>query len=237
MGALHNTWSPRMGIFIPTRNRPQNIEDLLFACKETNFDFHNHRIYIVVDSDDDYLNDYHDAVSGWSVSMKVFERDGKGMAKPLNKAIKESGRWHKYLMFMGDDHRPRTENWDLKIVEALSELGTGLVYPNDLLQGKNLATSVAMTANIAEAMDWAMVPPNMIHLYLDNFWMQLGRDLNALKYLDDVVLEHLHPVAGKAEWDEGYKAVNSEEVYSADAKAFDAYIKGEEYQNLLAALR
>ena len=191
---------------------------------------------MIVDSDDEMLNDYHDAV-GDKVSLKVYKREGKGMAKPLNKAVGEMGRWHKYLMFMGDDHRPRTDNWDVKIIEALDSLGTGLAYPNDLFQGKNLATCVAMTQNIAEAMGWAMVPPNMIHLYLDNFWMQLGNDLGALKYLDDVVVEHLHPVAGKAQWDAGYQEVNAEEVYSADAKAFESYIRSEEYQNLLKALR
>jgi len=72
---------------------------------------------------------------------------------------------------------------------------------------------------------------------LDNFWMTLGKDLNALRYIPEVVLEHLHPVAGKAEWDEGYRDVNAEEVYSADKKALDDYLASDAYRYLLEKLR
>jgi hypothetical protein len=82
-----------------------------------------------------------------------------------------------------------------------------------------------------------MVPPNMKHLYLDNFWKKLGEDLGALTYLEDVIVEHMHPVAGKAEWDEGYREVNAQEVYSADALAYKNYIESEGYQVLLKKLR
>jgi hypothetical protein len=77
----------------------------------------------------------------------------------------------------------------------------------------------------------------MKHLYLDNFWKALGEDLGNLAYLPQVIIEHLHPVAGKAEWDEGYRAVNAQEVYSFDRLMFDNYIKSEDYQVLLKTLR
>jgi hypothetical protein len=67
--------------------------------------------------------------------------------------------------------------------------------------------------------------------------MTLGKDLNALRYIPEVVLEHLHPIAGKAEWDEGYKDVNAQEIYSADKKAFDDYLASNAYSKLLEALR
>lgn len=224
-----------LAILIPSRGRPQNIEDLLFSCRETGFNFDKNKIYVIIDDDDEMINDYHQA-AGRDASVIVYKREGKGMAKPLNKAVKEYGAYSNNLMFMGDDHRPRTDFWDQRIIDALGELKTGLVYPNDMFQGKNLATCVAMTSSVAEAMGWAMVPPNMIHLYLDNFWMRLGNDIRALKYLEDVVVEHLHPIAGKAQWDEGYKEVNAQEVYSADEKAFSAYIQSEEYQKLVKVL-
>ena len=47
----------------------------------------------------------------------------------------------------------------------------------------------------------------------------------------------MHPVAGKAEWDEGYREVNAQEVYSADALAYSNYIKSEAYEVLLKKLR
>jgi hypothetical protein len=82
-----------------------------------------------------------------------------------------------------------------------------------------------------------MVPPNMIHLYLDNFWMKLGNDLGKLKYIPEVILEHMHPIAGKAEMDQGYLDVNAPEIYSVDLAAFTNYIASREYHKLLESLQ
>ena len=158
------------------------------------------------------------------------------MAKPLNFAANLMRDKYRHFAFLGDDHRPRTKNWDLHFINALDELGTGLVYGDDLLQGENLATAVAMSGDIVRALN-GMVPQGMIHLYLDNFWMTLGKDLNALRYLPEVIIEHLHPIAGKAEWDDQYREVNAQEVFSADKQALDDYLASAEYQQLLEALR
>jgi hypothetical protein len=55
--------------------------------------------------------------------------------------------------------------------------------------------------------------------------------------MPEVVIEHLHPVAGKGEWDDQYREVNAEEVYSADAIAFKEYMASNAYQELLLVLR
>ena len=217
-----------LAIIVPTRGRPLNIEDLLFSLQETNT---VSDLWLVLDDDDPEIDHYTEL----GAKALIFPREGKGMAKPLNKAAMHLLDQYRHFAFLGDDHRPRTDKWDEFFIAELDLLGTGLVYGNDLLQGENLPTAVAMTGDIVQELK-GMVPPGLIHLYLDNFWMQLGKDLGAFSYLGHVILEHLHPIAGKAEWDEGYKAVNAEEVYSADAKAFHEYITGDDYQNLLKAL-
>ena len=215
-------------ILVPSRGRPQNIEDLLFSLQETKT---ASELIVIVDDDDETLDQYIEL--GCKVMM--IAKQGKGMARPLNFAANVFKDDYRHFAFIGDDHRPRTEYWDQKLIDALDEVGTGIAYGNDLLQGENLPTAVAMSGDIVRALK-GMVPPGFIHLYLDNFWMQLGRDLKSFIYLPDVIIEHLHPVAGKAEWDENYRSVNAQEVYSADAKAFDKYIKSEDYQDLLKAL-
>ena len=216
-------------ILVPSRNRPESIAELIKSLDETETESD---LIVIVDSDEPQMNAYLEI--GCDVLM--VEKNGKGMAKPLNFAANHYRDKYRHFAFLGDDHRPRTKNWDLHFINTLDELGTGLVYGNDLLQGENLATAVGMTGNIVNALG-GMVPPDMIHLYLDNFWMTLGKDLNALRYIPEVVLEHLHPIAGKAEWDEGYMAVNAEEVYSADKKALDDYLASDAYSGLLEALR
>ena len=121
--------------------------------------------------------------------------------------------------FCGDDHRPRTVGWDQAYLDALREMGTGIVYGNDLLQGEALPTQVAMTSDIIRALGY-MAPPDLVHMYADNWWRELGRRAGCLRYLPDVIVEHMHPVAGKADWDEGHKRVNAPEMYDRDATTF-----------------
>ena len=216
-------------VLVPSRNRPGSIAELIKSFDETETESD---LIVIVDDDEPQMDEY--LAQGCDVLM--VQKQGKGMAKPLNFAANLMKDKYRHFAFLGDDHRPRTKNWDVEFINKLDELGTGLVYGNDLLQGENLATAVAMTGNIVKELG-GMVPQNMIHLYLDNFWMTLGKDLNALAYLPEVILEHLHPVAGKAEWDEQYREVNAPEVYSADKKALDDYLASDKYQQLLAALR
>ena len=218
-----------MVILVPSRGRPQNIEDLLFSLQETKT---ASELIVIVDDDDETLDQYIEL--GCKVMM--IAKQGKGMARPLNFAANVFKNDYRHFAFIGDDHRPRTKYWDQKLIDALDEVGTGIAYGNDLLQGENLPTAVAMSGDIVRALK-GMVPPGFIHLYLDNFWMQLGRDLKSFIYLSDVIIEHLHPVAGKAEWDEGYRGVNAEEVYSADRKALNDYLASDAYRYLLEKLR
>jgi hypothetical protein len=92
-----------------------------------------------------------------------------------------------------------------------------------------------MSAKIVRLLN-GMVPPNMIHLYLDDFWLKLGQDLKAITYLPEVIIEHLHPVSGKVEWDDNYREVNAQEVYSADGLAFKQYMASDDYKRLIEEL-
>ena len=216
-------------VIVPSRGRPDSIKELLKSFDETKTESD---LLVVVDDDDPTLDAYLDT----GADIFIVKKDGKGMAKPLNFTANLMKDKYRHFAFIGDDHRPRTMNWDVHFLNALDELGTGLVYGNDLFQGENLPTAIAMSGDIVKALG-GMTPQGMIHLYLDNFWMKLGQDLGALRYMPEVIVEHLHPVAGKAQWDEGYIAVNAQEVYSADFEAMNAYLSSPAYSELLAKLK
>jgi hypothetical protein len=141
----------------------------------------------------------------------------------LHKASAGFASRYPMLGFMGDDHRPRTPGWDAAYVEALTEMGTGIVYGDDLLQGERIPTQVAMTSDIVEAMG-GMAPGGLVHMYLDDLWKAVGERLGCLRYLPDVVVEHLHPAAGKARWDDRYAEVNAPEVYADGRARLDAWL-------------
>jgi hypothetical protein len=187
---------------------------------------------VVCDDDDPSLEQYMETAE----NLMVFPRESKGMARPLNLGVQQLLREHQFshFAFLGDDHRPRTIRWDQMWIDILQDRG-GLVYGDDLFQRENLPTAVGMDGTIAMQLD-GMVPDGLIHLYLDNFWKQLGEDLNKLFYLPDCIIEHMHPLIGKAKVDEGYMRVNAPEIYDADRIRFTQYMASAEYQALLARL-
>jgi hypothetical protein len=120
--------------------------------------------------------------------------------------------------FLGDDHCPRTPQWDEMLAASITD--GGIAYGDDLLQGAALATALLMSSDIIEATG-QFCPRNQTHLYLDNYWMDLGQALGKLHFVPGVILEHLHPGNGKAESDAGYFEVNV--LDPADRLAYSEY--------------
>jgi hypothetical protein len=208
-------------VIVPTRGRPQNAARLAQAFRET--DALNALPVFVADSDDPELPGYRALLEEGKIPrLMIPDRHGGGMCRALNYAAVRYAELYEAVGFMGDDHLPRTAGWDGRVLDALDSLEPRIVYGNDLLQGANLPTSVFMQSRLIRTMEM-MAPPVMQHLYLDNFWKELGEALNGLVYLDDVVIEHLHPVNGKAAWDEGYRRVNASEVDRHDREAWERY--------------
>jgi len=221
-----------MIILVPTRGRPSNAVELL--AEHDKLSTHSEILFIIDANDPEH--DQYEFEVGAHKCMTI-ENETRGMAYPINKAanaiVKENK--YQYFAFLGDDHRPRTAGWDGILIQAMQRRPS-MAYSNDLLQGERLPTMITMTSDIVAALN-GMVPPKMKHLYLDNFWKKLGQDLGALTYLDHVIVEHMHPIAGKAEWDEGYKEVNATEIYAFDALAYQNYIQSEAYELLKRKLR
>jgi len=198
-------------VIVPSRNRAHVVKDLRAAFEATCTADTNLRI--VVDRDD--------PTAGLYPEPKQVG-DHRSMVDALNReALIAAGGSSRAIAFMGDDHRPRTVGWDAAYLDALEKL-PGLVYGNDLIQGANLPTQVAMSTEVVRALGH-MAPPPLTHLYVDNYWLALGRATGCITYLPDVVVEHVHPIAGKTDWDDGYRRVNDRSMYERDAKAFEAY--------------
>ena len=212
-------------MIVPSRGRPQNIADLVKCWTETTTG--SSQLLVAVDDDDPALDGY--LALRWAarepgVVLTIGKR--RRMAGTLNYLAVIAARRHFAVGFMGDDHRPLTPGWDQTMVDALRDLGTGIVYGDDLLQREALPTAVAMTSDIIRALGY-MAPPGLIHLALDNSWLALGQGAGCIRYLPDVVIEHLHPFAGKAPMDAGYIEVNAPEMYQRDLAEFERWSQGE----------
>lgn len=209
-------------VIIPTRGRPQAVMALVRAWHETGA---TADLLFAVDNDDPELDAYKREAAKFMKGGQVRFVFGMRLrlCGTLNQQAVKAAKKYQYLAFMGDDHRPRPAAmpWDARIRECLSG-GPGIVYGNDLLQGENMATAVAMTSDIVDTLGY-MAPPALVHLCLDLVWLDWGRGIQRITYLDDMVIEHLHPANGKAELDAGYEEVNSDAMVSADSAAYYDY--------------
>ena len=199
-------------VIIPARGRPEKAQAAFAALKEKSkiSDF-------MIGLDDDDAHNYPEI---------------EGVIREVNPRLKMNGTLnllankycdrYKTISFMGDDHLVRTNGWDQTLYDIIKIRGFGIGYANDLFQGANLPTMVMMSTNIIKHLGF-MAPPALIHLYMDNFWKVFGQVTNCLDYHADVVIEHMHYMAGKSASDAQYLEVNSSEVGNHDALAFKEY--------------
>lgn len=205
-----------LAVLVPSRGRPENGHALLEAFEQTGTVAD---LFFVLDAGDPTARDYPAPAEG-RFRLTV---EGRGMVAALNRAAGYVSGFARAVAFLGDDHRPRTPAWDGRLLDELDRLGTGIVYGNDLLQGEQMPTAVAMTSDIVQALGY-MAPPSLQHLNVDVVWREWGKAIDRLVYLDDVVIEHLHPAVGKAPLDAGYERVNSVDMVARDGEAFAAYM-------------
>jgi hypothetical protein len=212
-------------VIVPTRSRPEAVGRVVAAWEETGAFADGGELLFVVDYDDSRFADYLATLSSTARGPGVHFRSIPRWL-PLVPKLNETARIHAHLSpdvfalgFAGDDHLPRTSGWVKRYVEHLRSAGTGIVYCDDGYQGENIPTQWAMTADIVRTLD-RMVPAPVEHLYCDNAVQDLGREAGCLTYLPDVLIEHMHPVAGKADSDEQYQRVNSRQQFRADRPAY-----------------
>lgn len=212
-------------VIVPSRGRPQNVRRLLQAWEDTAAEAD---LEVAVDSDDPCLDEY------LSLDVTVTVGLRQGMVGTLNSRAVPAATHYAYLGFCGDDHTMRTPGWDKTICAELEALGTGMVYGNDLFQRAALPTAVFLTSDIVQALGY-MTPPELAHMFCDNGWLDWGRAIHRIKYLPDVIVEHVHPQAGKAPMDDGYAHVWP--MMQRDADAYAEYKASGRFQSDVDKLR
>jgi hypothetical protein len=221
---------------VPTRSRPEAVGRVVAAWDATGAFEQGAQLLFVIDYDDPRFADY---LAELTANARDRGDDFRGVLfrsiprwKPLVPKLDEAAKMHAELSpdvfalgFAGDDHLPRTPGWVGRYVATLRRAGTGIVYCDDGYQGQTIPTQWAMTADIVRTLG-RMVPAPVEHLYCDNAVRDLGLGAECLHYLGDVLIEHMHPVARKAETDEQYERVNGREQFRKDRAAYRGWARG-----------
>lgn len=213
----------RIVTLVPTRGRPDNALRLLSAFAETAYV--SQLVFCIDDDEIELYMPLIEATEECGLWAKVVNASRMG----LNGTLNHWATWYaedcEYIAFMGDDHLPKTQHWDLDLAKAIGNK-LGVAYGDDLIQGENLPTAVMLSAAIVKKLEF-MSPPELKHLFMDNFWKHVGSELGNLNYLPSVVIEHLHYTVGKAELDERYQAVNNAEMHLHDEQVFANYVQNQ----------
>jgi hypothetical protein len=178
-------------LIIPTRGRPHNLQRLVEACEE--FGMPDCGLTVVVDADDPYSGEYEEIKFPGAFIVRG-NTSRKGAVEALNYVFQMYPEKDWYAM-IGDDVLPRTKDWWKILAEAAGN--GGIAWGRDGIQDVRLATHPFVGGELVRAMG-NVLHPEFYHFYADQYLHMIGERLGLLRYRDDVFLEHMHPVAGKA---------------------------------------
>lgn len=196
--------SAAVAAIVPSRGRPGSLAELLedfgdtAVCSE---------LVICLDDDDPELGAYRDLAR----QPRFARHPVTWHAGPRNTltgwtnaaAATLIGQGTQAIISLGDDHRPVTAGWDRKLLEAARAMGGGWAYGDDGLQHENLPTAFLVTANVAAALGWVLLPACR-HMFVDAAARDLAEACGRRAYLPDVHVRHLHYTSGLSGYDQTY---------------------------------
>jgi hypothetical protein len=142
--------------------------------------------------------------------------DGKGGCVAAWNAAAEKS-CGEVLVQLSDDWNPPM-HWDEIILNAIGDTSDPKVLAiSDGHRTDNLLCMAILTRARYEQQGY-MFHPDFFSVYSDNYFTAKAYDDGVIIEARDIVFEHLHPVFGKAEWDETYARSNSDKNY-ANGKA------------------
>ncbi len=214
-------------VVIPSRGRPERAGEAVAAAIGTAAR-PDTGIVLAVDADDPFLPGYRDL--RWSGPIAPFllvlppEATGDLVRVTNTVSVRIAAEEPEAIIGnLGDDHMIRTAGWDRMVLDALAR--PGIAYGDDGIHGPNLPTAPFISAAFVRALGWYALP-SCRHLFIDTAWRELGLLTGTLRYLPGLTIEHLHPLVGKAEWDEGYRQANSDETTAHDFAALEVWRAG-----------
>jgi hypothetical protein len=227
---------------VPSRGRPGNVARLFDAfatlgARDSGPDSPPWSdLVFIIDGDDPELDGYlANGVPHAHYSVRHPALPGVDAAKRMGEIVNDAwtvyGMAHGYeaVGFMGDDHLPRTDRFDYFLTAALwgpaPGPSFGVAWGDDLLMGDAFPTAGLLGAGMLDVMGY-MVPPGFKHLCIDVVWSDIAKAIGRRHYLPDVIIEHVHPAAGKAKLDAGYESNNDAATVEHDSVEFGRWSGG-----------
>jgi len=188
-------------LLVATRGRPMMLASMWASALAAADDPAGLRLVYRVDDDDpagypDDLPGHWLRVSGPRIVLSQAWNEAYAGAAILGNGPDEIF-WHG-----GDDNLFRTPGWDGMVRQAHARFPDGIafVHGRDGIQDARLGTHGFVTRRWVDASGF-FVPPYFVSDYNDTWLTEVADAIGRRVYLDGMLIEHMHPTAGKAAWD------------------------------------
>lgn len=193
-----------VAVIVPVLRRPQNAQLFMRSLLLTASDA---TVYAVADLDD------LDTRRAWvEAGATVLDSTGISFACKVNDGYRATTE--PWLFFVGDDVQFHDE-WLQNALTHAQETGCSVIGTNDLANARVIAgqhaTHFFINRNYIDRLGASCDGPGVVahegyrHWYVDDEIISLARQRGAFYSALDSVVEHLHPMVGKAEVDEVYR--------------------------------
>jgi hypothetical protein len=214
-------------VVVPTRKRPEQCKRLIESFEKTT---DKAQLLFVVDGDDDSYEGF-----DWHGHGVAEVNPRASLSQKLNQTVKNILDDYEEIMWSGDDHEFITDSWDVKVLEARREWGSGWLYPNSHRRS-DVPESWSVSRDVVEVLGW-YANPVLAHYYLDNSIAELGKRSGLIHRMPDVDIAHHHYSVNKeTEYDDLYK--EAEERFSvSDLQGFQQWRGSPQATGIVSLLR
>jgi len=193
-----------ISLLCPTRGRPANVSRMLESVF-SNDTSNTSQIVFFLDNDDHITIEVVQSLLveyGTRIKAKIGPRN-RNIAKMHNHCA--SAADGDILGLSDDDVVYRTIGWNEIIEEAFAACPDKilLAYGADGLHNQHHATHPFIHRTWLETTGY-FVPEYFTGDYSDTWLFDVATRLGRTRYLENLSTEHMHPAAGKAEWDATY---------------------------------
>ncbi len=200
-------------VICPSRGRIEKCERMIASFKKNRY---SAEMIIRVDINDTCFEKY---MEFDCPVIGVIPGEQESITQMINDCVSGNEMDYDFFSVVNDDFIYQTKNWDL--ILGCATRTNGIAYGNDGIQGERMPTTSVISANLVHAVGWLQMP-DLIGLYGDNVWKDIGQALGCLYYVPEVEITHMHPLQYREEKDDTFKNTNSQERYRAD---YATYLK------------
>ena len=198
-------------VMCSSHQRPDRVRDTIKSFNETKSA--GTELILYVADNDPHIEKYR--VMLQETSQKHIIGPYKTMVEVLNYLSCDCFPNLPYYAEVNDDHVYRSKEWDKKLIEAIDKKkGWAIAYGFT----ENLPTAIMISGKLIRTLGF-FLPPNFSHTHVDNYIMDIGKTLDLLTQVPEVMIDHLHFNFGKAPLDDNYKVVNDISTLTVGEKA------------------